>query len=185
MPNIPDHSIIVVDNASYHNGVVEKIPTMSSRKADMQAWLERHGISYDSSDLKADLLSKIIATQPKTIYLTDVEAEAKGHEVIRLPVAHCELNPIELAWAHVKEHVRKHNQLFTMAEIQQLTPSGIQAVTPDLWQKYVEHVKGVEDRFWEQDGLIEDTVEDCLTQFGNENSDDDDSDVYSDCDDEM
>ena len=31
LPNIPQKSIIVVDNASYHNGVVEKIPTKSSR----------------------------------------------------------------------------------------------------------------------------------------------------------
>ena len=79
------------------------------------------------------------------------------HEVV-LPVAQCELNPIELAWTHVKEHVRK-NKLFTMAKIQQLTPDGIQA---DLWQKYVEYMRGVEDRFWVQDGLIEDAVEDCL-----------------------
>ena len=176
------HSIIIVDNASYHNGVVEKVPTKSSRKADMQAWLQRHGISYNSNDLKANLLNKIVAAQPEAMYLTDVDAEAKGHEVVRLPVPHCELNPTELAWAHVKEHVRKNNKLFTMAEIQQLTPDGIQAVTPDLCQKYVEHVRGVEDRFWEQDG----TVEDYLAQFGEEDSDDDDdSDVYSNSDDEM
>ena len=114
------------------------------------------------------------------MYLTDVEVEAKGHEVVYRPVAHCELNPIELPWAHVKEHVRKNNKLFTMAEIQWLTPNGIRAVTPDLWQKYVEHVRGVKDRFWEQDGLVEDTVEDCLAQFGKE-----DIDVNSDSDNEM
>ena len=25
-----------------------------------------------------------------------------GHEVVRLPVAHCELNPIEMAWSPMK-----------------------------------------------------------------------------------
>ena len=45
------------------------------------------------------------------MYLTDVEAEADGHECVRLAVAHCELNPIELAWANVKEYVRKHKLL--------------------------------------------------------------------------
>ena len=55
----------------------------------------------------------------------------------------------------VKEHVRNNNKLFTVAEIQQLTRAGIQAVIPDVWQKYVVHVRGVEDRFLEQDGLIE------------------------------
>ena len=184
LPNIPDHSIIVVDNASYHNCVVEKIPTKSSWKTEMQTWLENHGISYDSMDLKSDLFNKTIAAQPKSVYLTDVEAEARGHEVIRLPVAHCELNPIELAWAHVKEHVRTKNKQYTMAEIEQLTPAGISAVTPDLWKKYVEHVRIIEDKYFEQDGLIEDVVEDCLEQFGREDSDDDDSDIDSDIDDD-
>ena len=182
LPHIPKHSIIVVDNASYHNSVVERVPTKSSRKADMQAWLENHGISYDSKDLTADLLAKIVAAQPKTVYLTDKAAESEGHEVVRLPVAHCELNPIELAWAHVKEYVKKNNKLFTMAEVERLTPHGIGAVMPDLWKKYVEHVRGVEDKYWEQDGLIEEVVEECLEQFGEEDSDDDDSDIDSDMD---
>ena len=69
-----------------------------------------------------------------------------------------------------------------MAEIQRLTPAGIGAVTPTLWSKYVEHVKVVEDKYWEQDGLIEEVVEECLEQFGGEDSDDDDSDIDSDDD---
>ena len=116
------------------------------------------------------------------MYLTDKAAESEGHEVVRLPAAHCELNPIELAWAHVKEYVRKNNKLFTRAEVEQLTPHGIGAVMPDLWKKCVEHVRGVEDKYWEQDGLIKEVVEECLEQFGEEDSDDDDSDIDSDMD---
>ena len=55
-------------------------------------------------------------------------------------------------------------------------------MTPTLWSKYVEHVKVVEDKYWEQDGLIEEVVEECLEQFGGEDSDDDDSDIDSDDD---
>ena len=33
-----------------------------------------------------------------------------GHEVVRLPVAHCELNPIEMAWSQVKGHVKDNNK---------------------------------------------------------------------------
>ena len=29
-----------------------------------------------------------------------------GHEVVRLPVAHCKLNPIEMAWSQVKGYVK-------------------------------------------------------------------------------
>ena len=177
LPNIPQNSLIVLDNASYHNGVVEKIPTKSSRKSEMQAWLKNHGIPYSDTDLKMDLMAKITAAQPTAVYLTDIEAQAQGHEVVRVPVAHCELNPIELAWANVKEYVRKHNQQFTMTEVEQLTPTGIGVTTPDLWKKYVEHCKKVEDKYWQQDGLIEETVEEFIIEFG---ADSDDSDRESD-----
>jgi len=43
--------------------------------------------------------------------LTDKAAHEHGHAVLRLPVAHCELNPIKLVWASVKGYVTKHNPL--------------------------------------------------------------------------
>ena len=38
LPRIPSNSIIVMDNAKYHNTVVEKVPTKSSTKKVMQTW---------------------------------------------------------------------------------------------------------------------------------------------------
>ena len=83
-----------------------------------------------------------------------------GHEVVRLPIAHCELNPIELAWAIMKDYCRKHNQSFTLKEIRSLIPHGLEQVTPDMWKHFCDHVLGVEDNYWEKDGLLEDAVED-------------------------
>ena len=120
---------------------LKKYPTKSSRKSEMQTWLKNHGIPYIHTDLKMDLMAKITAAQPSAVYLTDVEAEAHGHECVCLPVAHCELNPIELAWANVKEYVRKHNQQFTTAEVEHLTPTGISATTADHTQNTVEEWK--------------------------------------------
>ena len=42
LPNLPQNSIIVIDNASYHNTTTEdsRIP---SRKADLQKWLDKKG----------------------------------------------------------------------------------------------------------------------------------------------
>ena len=121
--------------------------------------------------MKMDLMAKITAAQPSAVYLTDVEAEAHAHECVCLPVAHCELNPIELAWANVKEYVRKHNQQFTMAEVERLTPTGISVTTPDLWKKYIEHCRRVEDKYWDDDGLIEETVEEFTIEFGVDSDD--------------
>ena len=120
---------------------LKKYPTKSSRKSEMQTWLKNHGIPYIHTDLKMDLMAKITAAQPSAVYLTDVEAEAHGHECVCLPVAHCELNPIDLAWANVKEYVRKHNQQFTMAEVEHLTPTGISATMADHTQNTVEEWK--------------------------------------------
>ena len=50
LPNIPPNVIIVLDNASYHNGVVEKVPTKSSHKSEMQAWWRNHSIPFADID---------------------------------------------------------------------------------------------------------------------------------------
>ena len=72
----------------------------------MRQWLTRHGIPFNPNDLKRNLLCLIKASNIRTKYKTDVIAENFGHEVVRLPVAHCELNPIEMAWATVKNYIR-------------------------------------------------------------------------------
>ena len=91
-----------------------------------------------------------------------------GHEVLRLPVAHCELNPIELAWAQVKEHVRIHNQKFTLKEVEKLVYEGISLVTPIRWKKIIEHTRNkLEDHYWDKDGLYELMIEDFIINVGN------------------
>lgn len=56
IPNLPPSSVLVLDNAGYHNIQVDRLPTSTTRKADIQAWLTRHGISFSPNLLKAELL---------------------------------------------------------------------------------------------------------------------------------
>ena len=58
--------------------------------------------------------------------------------MLRLPVAHCELNPIELAWASVKGYVAKHNKKHNLTEIEQLTPKGFEHITTDMGDSFVD-----------------------------------------------
>ena len=46
------------------------------------------------------------------MYLTNEATQLHGRNItaLRLPVAHCELNPIDLAWAWVKQYVAEQNQ---------------------------------------------------------------------------
>ena len=39
IPHLPPKSVLIIDNAPYHNLQVDKCPTQASRKADIQAWL--------------------------------------------------------------------------------------------------------------------------------------------------
>ena len=83
----------------------ERRSTKSSKKSEMREWLANHGISYNDSDLKVDLMKKIKDAMPTKHFETDVIADKLTHKVLRLPVAHPELNPIELAWSMVKGYI--------------------------------------------------------------------------------
>ena len=105
------YTLIVIDNAPCHSQQLERIPTMNSTKQYMQDWLTAHEIPFPEHALKRELHALIRASNPTQKYAVDEMAKAAGHEVVRLPPYHCELNPIELAWSQVK----KNNKLFTLS----------------------------------------------------------------------
>ena len=116
-----------------------------------------------------------------------------GHEVVRLPVAHCELNPIEMAWSQVKGHVKRNNKRyinivmnivivwhlfrFTLTEVKELVYQGFEAVTFERSQSLIKHIQEeVEDHCWEQDGLHEELLERFLIHVSSDSSDSEDGD---------
>lgn len=52
-------SVIVLDNASYHTTILNKPPTASSTKADVQQWLSKNNITYGTDMLKCQLLDLV------------------------------------------------------------------------------------------------------------------------------
>ena len=47
-------------------------------------------------------------------------AKEYGHEILRLPPYHCELNPIELAWAAEKNYVAGENKDMSLDLVEKL-----------------------------------------------------------------
>ena len=91
--------------------------------------------------------------------------------MVQLPVAHCELNPIEMVWAQVKGYVKDHNKKFTLSEVKRLVDEGFKMVTPEECKKMIKHVQEkIEDHYWEHDGLYEDMMEQLIIQVGNGSS---------------
>lgn len=90
-------------------------------------------------------------------YIVDETAKAQNITVLRLPPYHCELNPIELIWADVKNFVADKNTTFKMADVQNLFQEALSRVTSERWRKCVKHVKQkVEVDMWKLDNIMDD-----------------------------
>jgi len=59
IPNLESKSVIVFDNASYHNAQLKQHTTINARKGEMLFWLDKHGIRYCSDMTKAELYDLI------------------------------------------------------------------------------------------------------------------------------
>ena len=96
IPNLPERSALIIENAPYHNVQADKCPTQSTRKADIQLWLQRHSIPFTIEMLKPELLELCKQNKPAPTYRVDQLSKRYGHTVLRLPPYHPDLNAIEM-----------------------------------------------------------------------------------------
>ena len=96
------NSVIIIDNASY------LIPETQWKKSQFQDWLKDHKIPFRPDALRTELwmLCKI----HRATNTSKVIAKRCGHEVLRLPPYHCDLNAIELILADEKNFVAHENK---------------------------------------------------------------------------
>ena len=168
--NIPDNSVIVMDNASYHSRQKNKAPTTSSKKGEIQAWLEDNSISYREDMLKVELLELVRNHAPQKSYYIDELAKERGHEVLRLAPYSCDLNPIEMIWAQVKTYVRRRNKTGGLEAIRSLIEEAVASVSPLAWAKCCEHVVRLEQEYWEREHVAEE-VERVVVPLASSDSD--------------
>ena len=110
------------------------------------------------------------------MYVIHEIVKAAGHEVVRLPLYHCELNPIEMAWAQVKGYMRVHNTKFILTHVKEFTFAEFVQVGSEEWDKLVQHAQNkVEDKFWEEDALQESYIE-FIIHVGDSDEEDSNSD---------
>lgn len=56
---LPCPSVIIMDNAPYHNTLVSKIPNSSSTKPEIEQWLNENNVEFKANSLKRELLLKV------------------------------------------------------------------------------------------------------------------------------
>jgi transposase len=138
LPNIPNDSIIVMDNASYHS--LSNIPKSIDKVGVMKQWLLEKKIPFPVKAVKKEIWAIIKEQKGKTQhYLIDRLAQEFGHEILRLPPYHCDLNPIELVWAHVKQYVAKNNCTGQVNDVLNLAQMYMEAYPPETWAANIRH----------------------------------------------
>ena len=70
------------------------------------------------------------------------------------PPYHCELNPIELAWAAEKNFVAKENSEMKLDFVEKLFRKKRNDLSREFWENCVEHVKKVEQSYREPDKIL-------------------------------
>jgi len=151
LKNIPDNSLIIMDNAPYHNLLTEEaFPKKSHSTRKLREWLSNNKIPWTDDMLKSELFDLCSRLAPKPEFLIDSIASRNGHSILRTPPYHPELQPIETCWAVVKNHVARHNDC-TMKKVLILLEEGFEKVTGKTCKDLVCKINKKEEDFWVED----------------------------------
>jgi transposase len=153
LPNIPPRSLIVLDNAAYHNVMENKLCPGGS-KEQLRAWLDRNNLPWGHDMLKSELLGICAKFAPNPEYRLDMLAREQGHEILRTPPYHPELQPIETCWAVVKNHMADHCD-FTMKGLREKLPGAFAKVTSRTCGEIINKVFKEERRYWLEDEKLD------------------------------
>ncbi|XP_045458527.1 uncharacterized protein LOC123668880 [Melitaea cinxia] len=182
LPNLPPNSVVVVDNASYHNKQYNLAPISNAKKADMQAWLTEKGIMYDKAYLKPQLYNLIKANKDrfKTFSINQILVENK-HQILRLPPYHPDLNPIEMAWSTIKQYVASKNVTWNLNKCTELIKEKVAQMGEREWQILCQKVKNIEEEYAKSDHVVDMMTEQFIIHVDEESSENDtDSDGAND-----
>jgi transposase len=155
LPNIPEGSLIIMDNAAYHNVLsAHSAPTATCKKEKIRSWLEQNNIPLRDDCLKVEMVEILNKIAPSPSYVLDDIAAEHGHEILRTPPYHPELQPIETCWAVVKNQIARTCD-FTMANLVAQLEEAFGSVTAKTCSGLIKKVRMVEDKFWEEDALLD------------------------------
>ena len=68
-------------------------------------------------------------------------------KILFLPVAHPELNPIEMVWSDIKRHVCRSNFSFRLEQLEEIARERMGEFGPITFNKYCTHVYKEEEKY--------------------------------------
>ena len=188
---------------NYYDRVREKTDdtkpaTSNMKKTELIDWLmKREGVDEnkvllpytDLEQLKQNQLWTLCqynkpSKQYKIMEWINDWNSARGTDIVVniLPVAHPQLNPIELVWSWIKSHVASANHEFHMGKIQQLTlqlVNQIDQIDQTWWSQACEKSHKHAEGYIVADEIIMGSVEDESNSDGDEEDYCFDEDLYT------
>jgi hypothetical protein len=139
-------------------------PKRAWRKELITEWLKRHRVSVPTKATKAELLELAFNNLPRKRYVVDEAAGKYDVDILRsvfalpniypfyesifsLPVKHCIFNPIELAWASMKNYVRNNNINFRLSDVRYLAEQWMTSLDAKTATAYLDLARNIENTF--------------------------------------
>eukprot|EP00170_Pyropia_yezoensis_P003212 contig_13440_g3219 len=148
--------VLVVDRALYHLARTEDTrPARANfRKAEFVAWLEKHaavpedcGHTWRRAKTVAQMRLQAAKNRPAPRYLVQDLAARFEVSILISPVAHPELNPIEMVWGTVKMAAKRGNVDFHVTPLKALVEAEFEKITAYVWARYEDNEVGVEEYY--------------------------------------
>ncbi|RZC41246.1 DDE 3 domain containing protein [Asbolus verrucosus] len=138
------------NNALYYSRIKNKQPTSTWKKKDITEWLVK-SIYFEPGSLKQELLHLARANKQDNQYVIHEMAEQAGHKVLRLPLYHCQFNPIEPIWSQTKRYYDKHvgKNGYREEAVLNMWEESLRQVTPENWSTYFSHFEKLLQQWWQ------------------------------------
>ncbi len=154
-------AVVVLDRAIYHTFLddLDRRPTSlwnKSRIADaIVRWNgvpEDWPLTWKHRKTKGELLAQARQIYPSPTYkiqkiANEFVTEEFNIKILFLPVAHPELNPIEMVWSKMKRSIAGKNMTHRLSAVEEQTRRKVELMTAFESNRYVEYVKVEEDKF--------------------------------------
>ncbi|CAG2191755.1 unnamed protein product [Mytilus edulis] len=138
--------------------------------------LRLHEIQFDNKLLRPQLLALAKANNQTPKYVIDNIARERGHDILRLPPYHPDLNPIELIWNQVKQSVASRNVTHRIDDVLKLAHEAVADITVSDWEKTCRHVAIIEEEYRKRDIVIDEQMERLIIDLADSSDSDSDND---------
>lgn len=186
-------SIIVLDNASYHEYYDKNaFFPRKAKKGELTTWLDQNQISHEHLFYKADLLALVeqYCEPPENLleklaYDIGMQEFGVPHEILYTPQYHPELSGIEYAWSQVKT-MAAYGPTYDLRRLkEEVLPNCFNVITEQRAKDIFTHLEKVKNHLREQHAIFTELANTCYQREFNEDyeSDDEEEDDYDeDCD---